>query len=286
MVDIITPKDQQEFSDFDFRIVAVADQSKKVKFALSGLTTNTTTTWTVPNVSAGVIGLDGAGITTVASATSTPIGASQTRDVSITGTTTITSFDTVAAGTYRQGVFTGILTLTYNATSLILPGGANITTAAGDTFGAISLGSGNWRVLWYQRASGQALVAAAAGFTLLGTASTTGASTLTLSGLVLTSYAFLEIVFTGLSPSGNANLTFNGQIIGNSGASGVTAGWIRVNLASGEAVLSSRQVTATVSATVSGFGMASGLSTASTAVTISLSANTFDGSPSMRVYAI
>jgi hypothetical protein len=89
----------------------------------------------------------------IASATTTNLGSTSSVNVTITGTTTITSFGTVTAGTYRQGTFSGALTLTYNATSLILPGGATITTAAGDSFGAISLGLGNWQVLWYQRAA-------------------------------------------------------------------------------------------------------------------------------------
>lgn len=92
---------------------------------------------------------------TVASATTTDIGAAASVNVSISGTTTITGLGTVAAGTYRQGRFTGALTLTHNATSLIIPGGVSITTAAGDRFGAYSLGSGNWVVLWYVKASGQ-----------------------------------------------------------------------------------------------------------------------------------
>jgi hypothetical protein len=72
----------------------------------------------------------------------------------ITGTTTINSFGTVAAGAIRQLTFTGILTLTYNATSLILPGAANIITAAGDTATFRSLGGGNWRCVDYLRANG------------------------------------------------------------------------------------------------------------------------------------
>lgn len=96
---------------------------------------------------------------TVASAATTDIGAASSVNVAISGTTTITSLGTAAAGTYRQGRFTGILTLTHNATSLILPNnGSNITTAANDRFGAYSLGSGNWLVLWYTRANGQSLV--------------------------------------------------------------------------------------------------------------------------------
>lgn len=86
---------------------------------------------------------------TIASATTTDLGAQNSVNVSITGTTTITGLGTAPAGLYRQGRFTGALTLTHNATSLILPGAASITTAAGDRFGAYSLGAGNWVVLWY-----------------------------------------------------------------------------------------------------------------------------------------
>ncbi len=52
----------------------------------------------------------------------------------ITGTTTITDvdFDSANDGNYAWVIFDGALTLTHNATTLILPGGANITTAAGD----------------------------------------------------------------------------------------------------------------------------------------------------------
>lgn len=42
---------QQEFSDADFRIVDNADQSKKVAFEVSGVTTAITRTLTVPNAS-------------------------------------------------------------------------------------------------------------------------------------------------------------------------------------------------------------------------------------------
>jgi hypothetical protein len=46
-----------------------------------------------------------------------------------------------------------VLTLTHNATSLILPGATNITTAANDTALLISEGSGNWRCWSYTRAA-------------------------------------------------------------------------------------------------------------------------------------
>lgn len=90
--------------------------------------------------------------TDIASAGTTNLAAATGVFVHITGTTTITAFGSAAAGVERDLVFDGILTLTHNSTSLILPGGANIATAAGDTATAISEGSGNWRVVSYNRA--------------------------------------------------------------------------------------------------------------------------------------
>lgn len=79
----------------------------------------------------------------VASATPN-IGAAAGNYVEITGTTTITAFDSVAAGITRFVRFMGALTLTHNAVSLILPGGVNRITEAGDRATLVSLGSGNW----------------------------------------------------------------------------------------------------------------------------------------------
>jgi hypothetical protein len=95
----------------------------------------------------------------VASATTCNIGAAASNYVRITGTTTITGLGTIASGVRRKVVFGGILTLTHNATSLILPTGANITTAAGDCAEFESEGSGNWRCTDYMRASGAAVLA-------------------------------------------------------------------------------------------------------------------------------
>ena len=94
----------------------------------------------------------------VASAAATNIGATASNRVRVTGTTTITSLGAIAAGACRTVTFSGALTLTHNATSLILPGGTNITTAAGDVAEFESLGAGNWRCAGYMRANGQALV--------------------------------------------------------------------------------------------------------------------------------
>lgn len=95
--------------------------------------------------------------TAIASAATTDIGAASAPFVHVTGTTTITALGTIQAGTERVVVFDGILTLTHNGTSLILPTAANITTAAGDVAFFRSEGSGNWRCVAYTRANGTAL---------------------------------------------------------------------------------------------------------------------------------
>lgn len=94
----------------------------------------------------------------IASAATTDLSAATGDFVNITGTTTITALGTAASGIARTVKFTGALTLTHNATSLILPGAANITTAAGDVAIFRSLGSGNWVCVTYTKASGVAIV--------------------------------------------------------------------------------------------------------------------------------
>ena len=99
----------------------------------------------------------------VADSATPDLGAAATNYVNLLGTTTVTSFGTVAAGIWRYIRFNAAKILTHNGTSLILPGAANITTAAGDTALAVSEGSGNWRVLAYQRADGTAVGGLAVG---------------------------------------------------------------------------------------------------------------------------
>lgn len=93
---------------------------------------------------------------TVASNTTTDIGSFVTNNITISGNNTINSLGTSApAFSVFLVTLSGSPQLTHNATSLILPGGANIAGAAGDTFIAQHLGSGNWRVHNYTKASGQ-----------------------------------------------------------------------------------------------------------------------------------
>lgn len=101
--------------------------------------------------------LDGGQASNLASAATVNIGAANGNYVHITGVVAITAFDSVMAGIEREVVFDGVLTLTHNATSLILPTGQNIQTAAGDMATFRSEGSGNWRCTRYVRADGSLL---------------------------------------------------------------------------------------------------------------------------------
>lgn len=100
--------------------------------------------------------IDTAEVTVASDATCNILDAASDH-VHISGTTTITSLGT---GANRRKVvrFSDALLLTHNSTSLILPTGANITTAAGDTMIVVADASSNARVVAYMRASGAALL--------------------------------------------------------------------------------------------------------------------------------
>jgi hypothetical protein len=91
----------------------------------------------------------------LASAATTDLGTAATNNVKITGTVTITALGSSAQADYPLYFlqFSGALTLTQNAVSLILPGAQNIITAAGDSAVAQYLGGGNWQIMVYQRAA-------------------------------------------------------------------------------------------------------------------------------------
>ncbi len=121
--------------------------------------------------------------------------------IHITGTTTITSLGTAPqAGAERTVIFDGALTLTHNATSLILPGAANITTAAGDRAIVRADTTANMIVVAYTKASGTAVVAATSGpSSSLSNATTSGTTVdVTLSGTPTR----IVVALNGVSGSG------------------------------------------------------------------------------------
>ena len=95
----------------------------------------------------------------IASATSLTLGKDGNL-FDVTGTTTITSIGTQGIGSLITLQFDGALTFTHHATDLILPGGANITTAAGDIATLYEYASADWRCVNYSKASGLANVVA------------------------------------------------------------------------------------------------------------------------------
>ena len=101
------------------------------------------------------INIEGRLGTAVASAATTTVGtAGLGETMHITGTTGITSFGTAAqAGVKRTLVFDGALVITHNATSLICPGGVNITTVAGAVIEAVAETTANWRITSIQHPS-------------------------------------------------------------------------------------------------------------------------------------
>lgn len=95
----------------------------------------------------------------VASATSTDIWAVTGNLVHVTGTTTITGFGTAPqAGATRIVIFDAALTLTHGASAIVLPGGANITTAAND-IALVVADTTTKHLVAYFKADGTAVVA-------------------------------------------------------------------------------------------------------------------------------
>jgi hypothetical protein len=91
----------------------------------------------------------GGGTNTIASAATTDLGTLPETYLTISGTTPITSFGSSAAIGNMKIIKAGStgLVITYNASSLITPIRANLTTTAGDAYVAVYLGTGNWQLL-------------------------------------------------------------------------------------------------------------------------------------------
>lgn len=190
-----------------------------------------------------------AGDGTIASATTTDLSTVNDGDITVSGTTTITGFGTLTAGIKKILTFSGALTLTHNATSLILPGAANITTAAGDVAIMRSLGSGNWKCIAFQPAAGNAKVGANADITSLtglttalsvaqgGTASTTAAAARTaLSAAASGANADITSMtaLTAINRTGGTSI--KGTNTNNNAAAGDVGEYIESTIAVGSAV--------------------------------------------------
>ncbi len=93
--------------------------------------------------------------------------------VNLTGTTTITAIQ-LEIGQTRLVKSTGVHVITYNATTLLLPTKANITTEVGDYWWVIGI-PGGVEIFDYMRASGQSIA---------GTAAFNATKTITSTGVI------------------------------------------------------------------------------------------------------
>lgn len=145
---------------------------------------------------------EGANVASAAGATDI-WAAADGQTIHITGTEAITGFGTAPqAGAMRFVVADGAFTLT-NGASLILPSGANITAAAGDTFQVYADTTTVARVLYYQRANGTALVANS-GPTLLAAQATTSGTSFDFT--VPSTAKQIVVSWIGVSLSGSDNM--------------------------------------------------------------------------------
>ncbi len=135
----------------------------------------------------------------IAATTTTDVGAVEGMLHDITGTEAITGLGTVRAGIWKFLKFEGVNTLTHNATSLILPGAADITTADGDVGIFMSEGSGNWRCLHYMKANGAVL-----GSVLLSEVTTTGSAVVSLATTIPPWAKKITLLLEGCSSSGTS----------------------------------------------------------------------------------
>jgi hypothetical protein len=126
--------------------------------------------------------------------------------------------------------------------------------------------------------------AGAGGMTFLGTITTTSGSTQSLSSLNLTSYKYLKLSLNAVSLSGAGAIQMNGVQISAALAAGSNAAYgnVDIDLTNG---IGSAVTSAQSGGGGTAVGFASGLTTASTTVTVTASAGTFDAG-SVRVYGV
>ena len=131
-------------------LVAFAASAKQPEGSASapGSSRHATSDLPIPPIGGGTLGSVGAAATT-------DLGSVPQGSLYISGSQTIVSFGSSApAGTIKIAIFTDAATVTYNAISLILPGGHDLRVGSGDSIIAVALGDGNWRVINYLPAQG------------------------------------------------------------------------------------------------------------------------------------
>jgi len=146
---------------------------------------NLTTTGTINHRYRDVVWRKGADI---ASATALALG-TDGNYFDVTGTTTITSVSAAPAGFRMLLQFDGVVTVTHHATNLILAGGTNFVTAAGDHLELVSYDGTNWREVSRSTAPGGG-----------------GGDNISVNGVAATDADFDDA--TPAAPAGSKNVTW------------------------------------------------------------------------------
>lgn len=288
--------------DDTLSIVDNADNTKILQLQLSGITTATTRTLTVPDATDTMALL--AATQTLANKTLTsPTIAGGALSGTFTGTPTfsgaivLTAPDvnggtidsapiggtTPAAGAFTTLSASGALTASGN---FVFDGTAHTGTTGADT--ALVSGtagtSGNL-VMW--NADGDVVDAGvapgASGRVLVATVATTSGTSASTSTIDLSGYSFVKIVFDNISGTGAGHFTIGGVRL--SAAMSVStqncSGMVEIDLSDGMAV----SVTAVGASAGEVWCGSSGVTTASTAITVAISGGGFDAGE-YRVYGI
>lgn len=166
----------------------------------------------------------------IASASTITIGDGGYFDV--TGTTGITDIDltTDVAGREFELQFDGVVTLTHSST-LALPGGVDITTAAGDVLRFRSEGSDTVRCVSRNSAGGM---------TLIGTVTSTGSDTASLTSGSWTGYRKILLEVEGIS-IGAGSKEYRFRITNDGGSTWSTGTTGQIIIATGDAFGGTRQ---------------------------------------------
>lgn len=117
----------------------------------------------------------------------------------VTGTTGPITAITVPAGTLFMLQFDSTPVLTHHAANLNLPGGANITAAAGDTLVGFATAVNQVKVLHYQRA------VARAGWELISSATADDDSAINFTSGITSDYTMVTVVITDMVAASDSN---------------------------------------------------------------------------------
>lgn len=187
------------FTDGSFRIAGSADATKILRFEVDGFTTGQTRVATPPDYNFRIMSQErGASI---ASSATLNLDTATGDYIAISGTTTVTAI-TLGDGKMATLRFAGSMTLT-NGASLILPTGANIQTAIGDTAIFRGEASGVVRCVAYLRASGAPLVVEGQGLTLGTEQATTSGTSIDFTSIP-SWVKRITVSFDGVSTTGTS----------------------------------------------------------------------------------